>query len=275
MQIKTHIKEALDKAEVIIITAGAGMGVDSGLPDFRGKDGFWRAYPYLQKLGIDFERMANPTNFYANPQLAWAFYGHRFKLYKDTKPHKGYEILLKLAKSKQDYYVVTTNVDGHFKKAGFDESKIYEFHGSINYLQCFNYACGDLIWQMQEELPIDMEEFKALSLPKCPRCQGLARPNILMFNDGTFNDSRYFLQKQSYKNWLKPLEDKNILIIELGAGKAIPSMRMFGEDFCKKSKTRTLLRINPNECDFPKFFRNGIGLKMKALEALEMIDSLI
>ncbi|WP_265349696.1 Sir2 family NAD-dependent protein deacetylase [Campylobacter coli] len=47
MQIKTHIKEALDKAEVIIITAGAGMGVDSGLPDFRGKDGFWRAYPYL------------------------------------------------------------------------------------------------------------------------------------------------------------------------------------------------------------------------------------
>ncbi|WP_223206590.1 hypothetical protein [Campylobacter coli] len=47
MQIKTHIKEALDKAEVIIITAGAGMGVDSGLPDFRGKDSFWRAYPYL------------------------------------------------------------------------------------------------------------------------------------------------------------------------------------------------------------------------------------
>ncbi|HFU2808233.1 TPA: Sir2 family NAD-dependent protein deacetylase [Campylobacter coli] len=184
-------------------------------------------------------------------------------------------MLLKPVKSKQDYYVVTTNVDGHFKKAGFNENKIYEFHGSINYLQCFNYACGDLIWQIQEELPIDMEEFKTLSLPKCPRYQGLARPNILMFNDGTFNDSRYFLQKQNYKNWLKPLEDKNILLIEFGAGKAIPSMRMFGEDFCKKSKTRTLLRINPNECDFPKFFKNGIGLKMKALEALEMIDSLI
>lgn len=157
MQTQTYIKEALDKAEVIIITAGAGMGVDSGLPDFRGKEGFWRAYPHLQKLDIDFERMANPTNFYTNAQLAWAFYGHRFKLYKDTKPHKGYEILLKLAKSKQDYYVVTTNVDGHFKKAGFDENKIYEFHGNINYLQCFNYACGDLIWQMQEELDIDME----------------------------------------------------------------------------------------------------------------------
>lgn len=273
MQIKTHIKQALDKAEIILITAGAGMGVDSGLPDFRGKEGFWRAYPYLEKLKIDFEYMANPSQFYKNPELAWAFYGNRFKLYKDTLPHKGYEVLLKLAKSKQEYFVVTTNVDGHFKKAGFDEDRIYEYHGSINYLQCFNYACGDLIWQMKEELPINMQEFKALSLPKCPRCQGLARPNILMFNDGSFNDKRISLQKQNYKTWLKYKENKNILIIELGAGTAIPSMRLFGENFCNKNKI--LLRINPNECYFPKFFKNGIGVQMGALQALEMIDELI
>ncbi|WP_426722475.1 hypothetical protein [Campylobacter coli] len=73
IQIKTHIKEALDKAEVIIITAGAGMGIDNGLPDFRGKDGFWRAYPYLQKLGIDFERMANPKKFLCKPTTCLGF----------------------------------------------------------------------------------------------------------------------------------------------------------------------------------------------------------
>ncbi|XFC25171.1 hypothetical protein QO071_07730 [Campylobacter coli] len=49
------------------------MGIDSGLPDFRGKDGFWRAYPYLQKLGIDFERMANPKKFLCKPTTCLGF----------------------------------------------------------------------------------------------------------------------------------------------------------------------------------------------------------
>jgi len=52
--------EAVNTAQALLITAGAGMGVDSGLPDFRGKDGFWRAYPIIAKLGLSFHQMANP-----------------------------------------------------------------------------------------------------------------------------------------------------------------------------------------------------------------------
>ena len=65
----------LQQADYVIITAGAGMGVDSGLPDFRGNEGFWRAYPPLKRLNIDFVSMANPMWFRENPKLAWAFYG--------------------------------------------------------------------------------------------------------------------------------------------------------------------------------------------------------
>ena len=61
----------------LIIAAGAGMGVDSGLPDFRGNEGFWRAYPPLAKLGLEFAEIANPHWFERDPQLAWGFYGHR------------------------------------------------------------------------------------------------------------------------------------------------------------------------------------------------------
>src|SRR5689334_6464116 len=60
-------------AEALLITAGAGMGVDSGLPDFRGVDGFWRAYPAFAKLGVRFEEMANPAWFGRDPSLAWGF----------------------------------------------------------------------------------------------------------------------------------------------------------------------------------------------------------
>ena len=80
-----QVKEALHSSEALLIGAGAGMGVDSGLPDFRGKEGFWKAYPPLAKLGIRFEEMANPKWFQDDPDLAWGFYGHRLHQYRNTK----------------------------------------------------------------------------------------------------------------------------------------------------------------------------------------------
>src|SRR3982751_1480380 len=68
---------AIRASEAIVIGAGAGMGVDSGLPDFRGGQGFWKAYPPYAELGLDFVLLANPRLFSTDPKLAWGFYGHR------------------------------------------------------------------------------------------------------------------------------------------------------------------------------------------------------
>ena len=72
--------KVLKEAKALLITAGAGMGVDSGLPDFRGEGGFWKAYPVMAKLRMSFVEMANPEWFHREPELAWAFYGHRLNL---------------------------------------------------------------------------------------------------------------------------------------------------------------------------------------------------
>src|SRR5512143_1476726 len=89
--------EAIAQAEALLIGAGAGMGVDSGLPDFRGPEGFWRAYPPYRKLGLAFEDLANPRWFDDDPALAWGFYGHRLNLYRKTAPHAGFAVLKRLA----------------------------------------------------------------------------------------------------------------------------------------------------------------------------------
>ena len=68
-------KALLKNCDALFITAGAGMGVDSGLPDFRGVEGFWNAYPKAKELGLRFEDMANPEWFESDPQLAWHFMG--------------------------------------------------------------------------------------------------------------------------------------------------------------------------------------------------------
>jgi NAD-dependent SIR2 family protein deacetylase len=83
--------KAIQEADALFITAGAGMGVDSGLPDFRGNSGFWKAYPPIAKLGLSFSEMANPKWFDQKPEMAWAFYGHRLNLYRATVPHRGFK----------------------------------------------------------------------------------------------------------------------------------------------------------------------------------------
>ncbi len=84
----------LRRAGALVVTAGAGMGIDSGLPDFRGDRGFWMAYPPYEKLGLSFADAANPAHFDGDPQFGWGFYGHRTNLYRSTIPHAGFGILL-------------------------------------------------------------------------------------------------------------------------------------------------------------------------------------
>jgi NAD-dependent SIR2 family protein deacetylase len=109
----------------LLICAGAGIGVDSGLPDFRGNHGFWKAYPALEQEGLTFMDVANPQGFEKNANRAWGFYGHRYQLYNQTTPHEGFQILKRWCSLKSTpSFVFTSNVDGHFQKAGFKEAQL-------------------------------------------------------------------------------------------------------------------------------------------------------
>jgi NAD-dependent SIR2 family protein deacetylase len=257
--------ELIAGAGSLIIAAGAGLGVDSGLPDFRGPQGFWRAYPGLKKSGLRFEEIANPQHFRDDPALGWGFYGHRLKAYRDTRPHDGFRMLLELADAKPDgYFVFTSNVDGHFEYAGFDPNRIVECHGSIHHLQCLE-DCSSEIWPADELQPvIDEAECRMLSpLPRCARCGAVARPNILMFDDWGWNEARTARQQQRFDAWRRTA--RNPVVIELGAGTAIPSVRIFGE-----RQRSPLIRINPD----PTASRGGtVCLQMGALDALRAIRS--
>src|SRR2546421_9243064 len=83
--------ETIRAADALLIGAGAGMGVDSGLPDFRGPEGFWKAYPPFR--GRQFADLSMPHWFRTDPALAWGFFGHRMNLYRAAVPHGGFDIL--------------------------------------------------------------------------------------------------------------------------------------------------------------------------------------
>ncbi len=271
MNNKEHIKEAkkiLAEADAIFITAGAGMGVDSGLPDFRGVEGFWRTYPKVKDLGLVFEEMANPEWFESDPALAWAFYGHRLNLYRDTVPHDGFKKLLDFSNTKKyGSFVFTSNVDGQFQKAGFPDANVMECHGSIHNLQCID-NCQGMLWPSDDTVIEIEEEFKAKEpLPRCPFCGEMARPNILMFGDYGWEYAHTDGQRGRLVQWMDRLEEEGaqLAIVEIGAGTAVPTVRNTSEQIAKRFDV-PVIRINPRES-----FGAEIGLAMGALEALEKI----
>lgn len=258
--------DLISEADGLLITAGAGMGVDAGLPDFRGQQGFWKAYPALAKSGIRFQDIASPETFESDPGLAWGFYGHRLALYRRTQPHEGYRILLKWSRElPEGVFVFTSNVDGMFQKAGLPNNRVCECHGSIHHLQCTK-PCLAMIWTAGEVAPeVDIDRCCLVSqLPACPDCSSVARPNILMFGDPDWLEHRTRAQRSRLDRWLGGV--KRPLVLELGAGTNIPTVRRFGEDV-----GAPMIRINPTDSALGR----GVSLAMGALDALRGIDAAV
>ena len=256
--------ELIRQADGLLITAGAGIGVDSGMPDFRGPQGFWGAYPALGRARIAFGEIANPAAFASQPRLAWGFYGHRLQLYRRTVPHEGFQILRRIGEClPHGAHVFTSNVDGQFQKAGFAEDRVSECHGSIHHLQCLD-GCHDGIWPAREFDPeIDEEQCLLISeFPRCPRCRGIARPNILMFGDWGWRSERSDVQEAGLRAWLRQVGHP--LVIEIGAGTRIPTARRMGE----RVKGQ-LIRINPTEPQLPD--GKGVSIAAGGLAALRAI----
>ena len=202
------------------------------------------------------------------PMTAWGFYGHRLRLYRETPPHAGFGLLLDWVRSRpQGGFVFTSNVDGQFGKAGFAAESLVECHGSLMHLQCLE-NCSEAIWPADAVDPrIDEGTCRMTSpLPRCPRCGAVARPNVLMFGDWGWNEARTAAQQARFNAWRRTA--RHPVVIELGAGTAIPSVRVFGE-----RQRAPLVRINPREPAVDG--GRAVGIALGALDALGRIERIL
>lgn len=261
--------ELISSAQALLICAGAGIGVDSGLPDFRGDEGFWQAYPPYARLGLRFVELADPEHFAADPELAWGFYGHRLEMYRRTEPHEGFRLLREWGEATPGgVHVFTSNVDRQFQYAGFDH--VAEVHGSIHHLQCLS-QCGDHIWSADDiGVEVDPDTMRAQPpLPTCPECGGLARPNILMFGDFDWIPDRTERQLDALRAWRR--DNQDAVVVELGAGLAVPTVRRQAE--LVSAANGSLIRINPRDAEVRH--GRGVSLPLGALDALRALQPLV
>ena len=241
-------------ADGILILAGAGMGVDSGIPDFRGKSGVW------SEAKTNFLKFASAASFNTIPLEAWNFYITRLLAYTKFEPHCGYYDLLTLEK---DVFVITSNVDGQFEKAGYALDKTMEIHGDLRTIQCMR-KCNRNTHAMPSFTSI-ITTIK--DIPVCSKCGSYMRPQVMMFNDPLFLFNKVDDQADRFREWRD--SKTNILGIEIGAGTVVPSIRLMGQEH-----TSALIRINPHDTDItrntdvtiPETAVNGIALLLKILK---------
>lgn len=262
------IKKWLESADALVINTGAGMGVDSGLADYRGNGGQWGQVESDTEKSI-FE-VVNPQAFIENPAYSWGLFGQRIKEYADTDPHKGFYILKEwIATYHLDYFCLTSNIDSHFQKAGFAEENIRELHGTLAYFQSAQPGMTKEVWKNELSGDDILENIAKGIYPTCLGNETPARPNVYMFRDNTYVNTRSKGQEERFKEFLSRNESKNILVFEIGSGPHVQTVRIKTR-MLKTEYGAKIIRINPKDYVIKA---PNIGIPKGALEALTEIDA--
>ena len=157
----------LDAARAITIITGAGVSAPSGLPTFRGEHGLWKNHSP--------EELAPPDAFAADPELVWEWYNWRRTLVATCQPNEAHHVLARWSNTNASTTIITQNVDGLHERAG--TASVLRFHGSIWELRCWQHcATSETSW-WDETVPLDP------CPPRCPHCNGIARPGVVWFGE--------------------------------------------------------------------------------------------
>jgi len=273
-------KKAIQNSDAILVVAGAGMSVDSGIFTYRGNNGIWEKSIKVGNEMYRYSEISSLDMWKNYPELAWGFKANFYKMMTENKPHEGYYTLLNFMKNiKNNYFICTSNIDNYFERAGFDKDKIFEAHGSMKMYQCMDKKCtlhnGAIDASKIPFPPFNSETFVAWNLPKCPNCDKILRPNVSMFGDYDFYEKPYNFAKKRMMNWLKEINDKkkNLIILEIGCGINPHSLRINNNiPLSKEFKLPIIekyihIRLNPEDEDNQDVIHLNIGAK-KGLKSL-------
>lgn len=266
--IENEIERAaklLTEADSLIILAGAGMSVDSGLPDYRGTAGWWTNHEAFKRAGVTYEQASSGRMFYHDPHLAWGVHGHKLETYRAAHPHRGYAVLRRWVEQlPNESFVFTSNIDGQFQAAGFSEKEIQECHGSVHWLQCAK-RCTDTVWSARNLAPVVSAETLRWEgdLPRCIYCDSVARPNVLMFEDAHWVSRKDEQQAKQFERWRAQVERP--VALEIGAGTGVLRVRRLSDLF-----SRRFVRVNPEDATVRD---HEVGVRAGALDALSAIDT--
>ena len=173
----------------VLVVTGAGVSAESGIPTFRGKDGYWR--------NLDPIKLATPDAFARDPELVWQWYRERRQRIRNAQPNAAHQAIAKLAQNEDEFLLVTQNVDDLHARAGLAKAEMVQIHGDIFVTKCsrcdFSYAGRGGSPERPDTHACERESGRLRSiaptsendgnLPRCPDCGALMRPGVVWFGE--------------------------------------------------------------------------------------------
>lgn len=192
-----ELQVLINSANHIVFFGGAGVSTESGIPDFRSKDGL---YKLKSKYGRPYEEMLSHDYFYEDTKTFYKFY--KEFMITDAKPNKAHDFLAKLEK-KKDVTIITQNIDGLHQVAG--STKVIELHGSIHRNYCTK--CGRF-YSLKEMLSLG-------EIPICPYCKGIIKPDVTLYQE--------MLSEEAIEKAINALRKADLLIVAGTSLKVYPA----------------------------------------------------
>lgn len=238
--------EAIQKSEKLVIGAGAGLSAAAGIV-YNGKRFSDNFLPFIQKYAM---KDLYTSSFYPfrTQEEKWAYWARHISLNLFETPVKElYTKLMELISSK-DYFVITTNVEGQFLKAGVEKSRFFEVQGNYGYLQC-GKACHDRLYYNEKIVSRMIAEtsdcrIPSQLVPKCPVCGGDMEVNLR--KDSYFvQDSNWRMSEEKYRKFVSETENKSTVFLELGVGFNTPGIIRYPfEAMVYDNPDALLIRLN-------------------------------
>ncbi|MDO4908420.1 MAG: Sir2 silent information regulator family NAD-dependent deacetylase [Corynebacterium sp.] len=264
-------KEAIEQADVVLIGAGAGLSTSAG---------FSYSGPRFEEHFADFiEKYSIPDMYsggfypFETPEEYWAWWSRHIMVNRYENPEKPvFSDLLSLVKDK-NYFVITTNVDHQFQRAGFDKNRLFYTQGDYGLFQC-STPCTQQTWDNEETVRRMVAEQKDMRvptelLPYCPNCGAPMVPNLRC--DNTFvQDAGWDAACMRYKEFLIENAKSKIVYLELGVGANTPAIIKYPFwQMTAGNPNSTYVCINNSDIMVPKDITSrSIGVASDIGEAL-------
>ena len=190
------VSQSLTTNGRIVIVTGAGVSAESGIPTFRGPEGYWT----VGSRSYHPQELATLSAFEDMPEEVWAWYLFRRQVCHKAAPNAAHNALVNLERSLGERFcLVTQNVDGLHIRAGNSRERTYQIHGNIDFMRC-TQPCTNTLFTVpnipgtgERAHKISPSQFEQL---RCPQCHSPARPHVLWF-DECYNEALYYLESSA------------------------------------------------------------------------------
>ncbi len=249
-ELEKAIKRIVSSNGRIVVLTGAGISAESGIPTFRGPEGYWTVGSKEYRP----EQMATYTMFRSHPDEVWQWYLYRIGICRNAEPNTGHKAVVKMENLLDDrFLLITQNVDGLHLRAGNSKKRTFQIHGNIELVRCGNacsrdiYPLPDGVKTKEKNEPLDEKDKDAL---KCPKCGNSLRPHVLWF-DESYNEEYY-----RFDSSIQAAVEANMLI-SVGTSGATNLPMQVGS--IAASRGATLVDINPDANPFSQLAETNSG----------------